>query len=87
MEGMRAKRVRISVIETKRVQVAVDAGDSDGDNMEHANVEQEWECAAIKKKLEISWVHRRSSMGRVSVGGGKPPLIPNQCESWFLSML
>ena len=51
-EGTRAKRVRISVVETKRAQVAADAGDSDGDDMnvdQHANVERERERAAIKK--------------------------------------
>ena len=62
----------------------MEAGDSDGDNMDVdqcANVEQEQECTAIMKKLEISWAHPRSSMGRVSIGGGKLPLIPNQHES------
>ena len=52
---------------TLTVQVVAKAGDSDGDNMDidqHANVEWEQEHAAIKKKLEISWVHWRSSMGR-----------------------
>ena len=84
MEGMRAKQVRISVVETKRAQVVADTGDSDGDNMDvdqHANVEWEREHMVIKKKLEISQVHQRSSMGRVSIGEGKLPLIPNQHES------
>ena len=56
-----------------------DTGDSDGDNMDvdqHANVEQERECAVIKKKLEISRACWRSSMGRVSIREGKPTTHP-----------
>ena len=87
-DGRKAKRVRISAVEggDKRTG-AVDDKNKDEDDMDEdeeqgkMNEERERERAAIKKKLEISRARRRSSMGRVSVGGGKPPLIPNQCES------
>ncbi|KAF8584616.1 hypothetical protein K439DRAFT_1660687 [Ramaria rubella] len=82
----RTKRVRISVVEGGD---STKAGPAEAENQkdfsmdadeekDKTNEEKEKERAAIKKRLEISRARRRSSMGRVSVGGGKPPLIPNQ---------
>ncbi|KAF8523777.1 hypothetical protein BU17DRAFT_85653 [Hysterangium stoloniferum] len=80
------KRVRISSVEggdkrpetpdlqkTKPTEM-----DADEDEDQQTVEERERERAAIKKRLEVSRARRRSSMGRVSVGTGKPPLIPNQ---------
>ena len=85
MDRRKMKRVRISVVDggDKKVRDAADSkslDDSEDEDEEtkKTNEERERERAAIRKKLEISRARRRSSMGRVSVGGGKPPLIPNQ---------
>jgi hypothetical protein len=93
MEGRQSKRVRISVVEggDKRAgaleDISKDEADvNEGAEKEQTNEERERERAAIKKKLEISRARRRSSRGRVSVGGGRPPLIPNQRESNIYAM-
>lgn len=85
-DGRKMKRIRISIVDggDKKIGAAVDKknlDDSEDEETAKTNEERERERAAIKKKLEISRARRRSSMGRVSVGGGKPPLIPNQSKS------
>ncbi|TDL27976.1 hypothetical protein BD410DRAFT_781909 [Rickenella mellea] len=79
-----SKRPRVSQLtkelDKKRVSIAPlpskgPAGDdSEDEETEQARKERE----AIKRKLEYNKAKRRSSMGRVSVGGGKAPLIANK---------
>ena len=85
MDGRKTKRVKIvegSDERTAAIDKSQDGSEMD-DEEEKAKTSEgrERERAAIKKKLEVSRARRRSSMGRVSVGGGRPPLIPSQRKS------
>ncbi|KII91798.1 hypothetical protein PLICRDRAFT_82004, partial [Plicaturopsis crispa FD-325 SS-3] len=62
--------------EPKRVSIAPAAGPREDAN-DDAEKKKQKEREAIKRKLDMNKARRRSSMGRVSVGGGKAPLIPN----------
>lgn len=66
----------------KRVSIAPVVPDNkqneDSGEKEREERRKQKEREAVKRKLEINKARRRSSMGRVSVGGGKTPLVPNR---------
>lgn len=86
-EERHVKRVKISNIEggdprPPEQKVERDSSmeiDHEDENINAESEKQrEKERAAIRRRLEISRERRRSSMGKVTVGANKPPLIPNQ---------
>jgi hypothetical protein len=70
----------VAQVKTKTISIVTPTLDHDEDNGKEAERKQK-EREAIKRKLDMNKARRRSSMGRVSVGGGKAPLIPNRSSS------
>lgn len=65
--------------DSKRVRLSITTPDVDAAQEDKTKEEErkQKERDAIRRKLELNKARRRSSMGRVSVGGGKAPLIPS----------
>ena len=68
-EGAQGKIMKVSIA------LPISNGNTGDEKEEH---KKKKEREAIRRKLEMNKARRRSSMGRVSIGGGKAPPIPNR---------
>jgi hypothetical protein len=74
----KGKRVSIAPSPPIDRDISLVGQDSESDKEEKR---KQKERDAIRRKLELNKARRRSSMGRVSVSGGKAPLIPNRTHA------